>query len=286
MHDFVDDAFGERVDGQFLVGTERSETPAHAIDFGLPNGLKVILQADNGGYDIARLQPSHEAFDFAGDNDFGSLCLSLAIGDMRRDCLLQVVDVINEDAVQLIELRINVSWYGNIDEEHGPIAASAQKQLAMFTAENRMRSPRRCNHDVGFVAGLIKLLKHNCLAIELVGKLHSAIESAVGYENRCRSMRNKVSSGEFAHLPRPNQVHVLAAQGTKYFLGKFHRNGRDGHRRRTHCSLRTHTLGNGECSRQQRIQIRVHSAYRASYGIGFFHLSENLWLTNHHGIKT
>ncbi len=53
--------------------------------------------------------------------------------------LLQIVDVVNEDAVQLVHLRIDVAWDRNVDEEHGAIAAAGQELLTMFLAEDGMR---------------------------------------------------------------------------------------------------------------------------------------------------
>jgi hypothetical protein len=60
VHDFVDDAAGERFDGQFLVGGHGAEAAANAINLGLANGFEVVLQADDGRNHVERLQASVE----------------------------------------------------------------------------------------------------------------------------------------------------------------------------------------------------------------------------------
>ena len=62
-----------------------------------------------------------EALDFDFDDGFGALRFFLAIGNVRGDHLLQIVDVVDEDAVQLVHLRIDVARHGDIDEEHGTV---------------------------------------------------------------------------------------------------------------------------------------------------------------------
>jgi len=35
--------------GEFLLGRHRAEASAHTVDFGLADGLEMVLQADDGG---------------------------------------------------------------------------------------------------------------------------------------------------------------------------------------------------------------------------------------------
>src|ERR1019366_7852478 len=39
----------------------------------------------------------------------------------------KVIDAVNEDAVQLVQLRINIVRHRDVDEEHGTVAALAQE---------------------------------------------------------------------------------------------------------------------------------------------------------------
>ena len=71
----------------------------------------------------------------------------------------KIVDVVDEDAVQLVHLRIDVARDRNVDEEHGTIAAAAQELLAMLLAENGVRRAGRTDDDVGAIDRLIELLE-------------------------------------------------------------------------------------------------------------------------------
>src|ERR1700694_1424812 len=121
MHDFVDDATSQRFDGKFLVGGHGTEAATNAINLGLADGFEMVLQADDRGNHVEGLQASVEFFDLAVDDRLSLFRFLLAIGDVRTDRLLQIVDVIDENAVELVHLRIDVAGYRNVDEEHGPV---------------------------------------------------------------------------------------------------------------------------------------------------------------------
>src|SRR5581483_5026054 len=101
--------------------------------------------------------------------------------------LLQIVNIVDEDAVELIHLRINVARNGDIDEEHGPVAAAMQKSLAMLAAEDGVRRACRCDHDVGIAGDLVEPGEINYLgndtAIEIVGHAACALRRAIRHQN-------------------------------------------------------------------------------------------------------
>jgi hypothetical protein len=113
----------------FLFGpidVDPGQSP-NPVDLSLPNRLQVILQRDNGGHHVQRLQPLLEALDFAADNGFGPVRLFLPIRNMRRDCLLQIVDVVNKNSVELVHPRIDISRNRNVDKKHRPVLPPCQK---------------------------------------------------------------------------------------------------------------------------------------------------------------
>src|SRR5581483_6954902 len=98
--------------------------------------------------------PLMEALDLGGDDGLGIDGLTAALFLVGGGYLLQIVNIVDEDAVELIHLRINVARNGDIDEEHGPVAAAMQKSLAMLAAEDGVRRACRCDHDVGIAGDL------------------------------------------------------------------------------------------------------------------------------------
>ncbi len=124
-----------------------------------------------------------EALDFAADNGFGEFCFLAAVGNVAGDGLLQVVDVVGEDAVELAHFRGNIARHGDVDEEHGPVLAAGEKLFAVFAAEDGMRRAGRSNNDVGAIARVIQVIELDRLAVELLRQTDSAFIGAVGDED-------------------------------------------------------------------------------------------------------
>ena len=144
-------------------GVKRAQPAAHAVNLSLANGLQVLLQRNNGRHDIEGLQARLELVHLQLHDGFGAIGFGLAIGDVRRHHLLQVVDVVNEDAVQLVHLRIDVARDRDIDEEHGTVLAAAQELFAVLLAEDGVRRAGGADDDVGLRHGLVELFEGNRL---------------------------------------------------------------------------------------------------------------------------
>ena len=119
---------------------------------------------------------------------------------MRGDSLLQVVNVVNEYAVELVHLRIDIARDSNVDEEHGAVLTTAKEQLAVLPAEDGMRRAGRSDHDIAAVACLIELLKVDSLAVEFLRQVCCAVVGTVGYKDGRAAMGEQVTSSQFAHL--------------------------------------------------------------------------------------
>src|SRR5271165_6361054 len=249
-------------------------------------GFEVLLQRDDGRHHIERLQTRLELIDFELHDGFSSIGLYPTVRDMRRNHLLQVVDVVNEDTVQLVHLRIDIARDGDIDEEHGPVLAAAQELLAVLLAEDGVRRARGTDDNVGVRNRLVELLERNCLAIELFGQRYGALVSPIGNVDLRGSMCNQMARGELAHLPRSDQVNALALQVAEDLFRQIDRDGCDRHRRSRDGRLVAHTFCDSESAGQQRVELRIDRSDGARRGISFLHLPQNLRLTNNHRIET
>src|SRR5260370_13964840 len=116
MENFVHDAAAKRLDGLFLIGRELAETPANPIKLRLTNGFELVLKRNNCGLQVKSLQPSLKALDFSFDNLFSAFGFVLSASHMRADGFLQIVNVIDEDAVEFVHFWINVAWHCDINE--------------------------------------------------------------------------------------------------------------------------------------------------------------------------
>ena len=125
MHNLVHNSPGQRLDGHFLFRRKRSQAGTHTVDLRLTNGLQMVVQRDNGRHNIERLYSRLEAFDLALHNGFCALGLTPAISNMRRDRLLKIIDVVNENSIEVIHLRGHIARHRNIDKKHGAVLAPA-----------------------------------------------------------------------------------------------------------------------------------------------------------------
>src|SRR5580658_7927305 len=87
---------------------------------------------------------------------------------VRSDRLLQIVDVIDKNAIDLVHLRIDVPGNGDVDKEHGLVLAQRHELLAVFAPEDEVWRASRCNHDVGAIGGVIKPAELDRLAVKLL----------------------------------------------------------------------------------------------------------------------
>ena len=127
MHNLVHDALSQGIDRELLLGGERSQTPAHPIDFALANGLQLILQRKDSRHNSESLQPLMEALHFHTDDLLRAIGFLLAIREMSRCRVLQIVNVVNEDTVHLVHFRINVARHCDVDKKHRAILASSKE---------------------------------------------------------------------------------------------------------------------------------------------------------------
>ena len=104
-----------------------------------------------------------EALDFACDEGFGVAGLAVALFHVGGGYLLQVVDVVDEDAFELVHRRIDVARDGNVDEEHGAIAAAMQESLSVLGAEDVVGRAGGADDDVGLAGCFVEILEWNDL---------------------------------------------------------------------------------------------------------------------------
>src|SRR5579864_4207757 len=105
------------------------------------------------------LQPHLETLDLGFNNDLRELGFLLAPLHVGSDRILQIVNVIHEDSVKLVHLRINVSRHRNINEEHWAVPAPRKKHFAMLATEDGNRSAGGSDNDVGLLAMFIQLVE-------------------------------------------------------------------------------------------------------------------------------
>src|SRR6185436_14277163 len=92
-----------------------------------------------GGRDLAGFQAQHHALDFLG-NDFlglfGDVTAALNVG---LDHAIQVVDIVEEHALQFVHTRLDIARDGDVDQEHGTVAAPVDHGAHLFAVDDVVR---------------------------------------------------------------------------------------------------------------------------------------------------
>ena len=83
------------------------------------------------------MHPRLKTIEFFVNNAFRVLGFFVAFSRIGSNCLLQIVDVVNKNAIELIHLRIDVTRNGDINEEHRSISSAAEEAFAMFAPKDR-----------------------------------------------------------------------------------------------------------------------------------------------------
>ena len=93
--------------------------------------------------------------DFFADDCFGGLGFAAAIFEIRGGDLLEIIDIVNETAFDLVHAGINVARDGDIDEEHGAVAAALKEVLAVGADEYLFGGAGAGDDDVGSIGLLV-----------------------------------------------------------------------------------------------------------------------------------
>jgi len=127
VEQFGGEGAGERVYGVLLSWRERcaicGQFGKDAGEFGLADGFGLLLEGNNGWDSFSRVQVLAVFFDFGGDDALGGSGFAATVGQVGGGYLLEVVNVVDEAAFDLVHLRVDVAGDGDVDEEHGAVAA-------------------------------------------------------------------------------------------------------------------------------------------------------------------
>ena len=158
---------GEGFEGGLLGGGEGcaggGEARGGAFQFGLADGFSGLLQGDDGGDGVAGLLALKVELDLAADDGFGGGGLATAVGEVGGGDLLEVVNVVDEAALDLVHEGIDIARDGDVDEEDGAVAAEFHEALAVGAEEDGLRGAGGGEDDVGAGGLGVELVEGNDL---------------------------------------------------------------------------------------------------------------------------
>ncbi len=151
MEELGGERASEGFDGRLLGWGEAGggEFGECAGEFGLADLLGGLLEGEDGGDSISGLETLLVPGYFFGDDVFGRLRFPAAVGEVGLGDLLEVVDVVDEAAFDFVHAGVDVAGDGDVDEEHGAVAATLEEVLAVGAAEEFLGGTGGGDDDVG-----------------------------------------------------------------------------------------------------------------------------------------
>ena len=302
---------GEGFDGGLLGGSEGcaggGEAGGGAFEFGLADGFGGLLQGDDDGDGVAGLQALVVELDLAGDDGFGGGGFSAAVGEVGGGDLLQVVNVVDEAAFDLVHEGIDVAGDGDVDEEHGAVAAEFEEALAVGAEEDGLRRAGGGEDDVCAGGLVVELVEwddlggagearavdgngavgelHGDLIGDLAGELRGALRGAVGDEDGGCSLLDEMARGEVGHLARADDEDGLAAQAAEYLAREIDGDRCDGDGGAADAGLGADALGDREGALEEWFERGGDGPGLTRDGVGLLDLAEDLRLADDHGVE-
>src|SRR6185312_4555833 len=139
------------------------------------------------------------------------------------DNFTQVVDVVEEHAFKLVHCRVDVTGHGDIDQEHGTVAAFAHRRAHLLARQDKVRRTARSQHDIDFRHGVFEVFVVEHPAAALFGHGLGALARAVGHQDFGNARAAKMTRGAFGHFPGAYHQDLLALELAENFAGELHR---------------------------------------------------------------
>ena len=174
-------------------------------------------------------------FYFPADDCFCGLGFAAAVGEVGSGDLLEVVDVVDEAAFDFVHARVDVAGDGDVDEEHGAVAADVEELLAVRAGEDFLRGSSRGDDDVGAGGLGVEVVEGDGFGVdggtgEGFGDFFGAGLGAVGDEDGRCSALDEMAGGQLGHFSCAYEEDGLAFERAEDFAGEISGYGGDGDR--------------------------------------------------------
>ena len=257
MKDLVDHLRAEHLDRRALLGADRPELAQALLQLRGADRLEPLLQLDDGRHRILRDEALAEAVDLVGHDLLRFLRLlqaqlAVGVGDV-----LQVVDVVEEGAVDVGDGRIDVARHGEIDQEEVAHAARGARALDVRALDHEMRRRRGGDDDVACGEIRLDAAELNGLAAEALRQLDCAVVRAVGDEDLLEAEFAEVFRGQLAHLACAEEEDLQALQLAEDLLRQLDGGKRHGDRVLADAGIGAHLLGH---AREERVEAAALAA--------------------------
>ena len=210
----------------------------------------------------------------------------LPLFPMLVDDLLQVVDIVNGDALDLAHLGVHVPRHGNVKEKKRTPFALFHRAARFLRMHDVMRRAGRSHDDADVRSLFQRHVKIHGFSPVFRGQLLRLFPVVIRDIYLLHAAAQKIFHGQLRHAPRAvNQLAGLGQVAAENFPRQLHRRIADRHRAERDARLSPHPLARSNRPMKQRIQHRRGRPGVVRHRIGVLHLGEYLPFADDQRIK-
>ena len=250
----------------------------------------MLLEGLDGGDGVAGLETLVVFVDFPADDGLGGLGFAAAVGEVGCGDLLEIVDVVDEAAFDLVHAGIDVAGNGDVDEEHGAVAPALEEVLAVGAAEDFLRRAGGGDDDVGAGGLRVEIVERDGFGMdggagEVSCDFFSAGLGAVGDEDGGGAVLDEMTGGELGHFACADEEDGLAFERAEDFAGEIDGYRSDGDGAGADLGFAADFFGDSEGALEESFEVSGDGADIAGDGVGLFDLAEDLGLADDHAVE-
>ena len=209
MSDLVDDAASQCFERIFLLLGERTQPAPHPLHLACAHAFQLRLQTDDHGNHFAaahiRFQPVH----LFHHDLVGLGCFVQPAAQIVVNHLLQIVDVVKEHIVKIVDRGFDIARDSNIDQKHRTVLARIDDLPHLIFCQNIAGRAAGGDDDVDLGKRGVEIPVVDDPAANQLGDLLGAGPGTVRHQNLRDTGAIEVAGGQFRHLARADQHHLL-----------------------------------------------------------------------------
>src|SRR5688572_30618248 len=285
MQELRHDLARERLDGPSLARRERGEATFRPLQLGLSDGLGLRPKRGDRRHDVERELPGAEAVGLLARDRLRAHGLLATAGDALGDDPLEVVDVIEVAALQVVDRGIEIARDRDVDEEHGPPPPALHRALDLRRREHDTLRARGGDDDVGTVKLLLDGVEPHGATVEAARQSLRPLARAVRDDDLLDAARGEVRRRQVGGLAGSEEEDPAPGQAVEDPFGQLGR--RRGHRRGILADrrLRPHALADAQRLPEEPVEDRPRGPGLPGGVVGLAHLAEDLGLARHQGVE-
>ncbi len=281
MQDLFDQRLGK---GLEFLGAGVAEIACVATGLRAGQFHSHLRQPGDYRHQVKRLIPLGKRRDKFLDDGLGFGDFAVASLTIGRDLPVQIIDVVEADAVDATNLGIDVPRYRDVDDDQRTLPAG-QRPLDVSPRQNRLGRGGRTDHHVHVREAGDDLGEADSLSPrESPGHGPRLFDVAIGDDQAGYPRLGQVMGNEFGVLAGPDDHHAGWRQ-IDLFLRQFHRRQTDGDRTTVDLGPGPHRFAYAKGIVKKPMENQSAHPSFERLGVGGLDLGEDLILADHLRIK-